>query len=333
MTMQTLLKHMIFAAALLVPAAVQAACSGTDVRPSLSEEARAEIAERTAALPYPEGNHWRATRGEQTITLVGTMHLHDPRMSEIVARLAPTVASADLLLVEITAEEEAALLNAISTDPTIAFLTDGPSLIDRVSPEVWDALATAAQKRGVPPFMAAKYQPWFLSLTLAIAPCAMADLHAGKVGLDKLIMAEATQASVPIAALETHREMIDLLAADPIEEQIQFLPLIAQMEHTVDDATATTVAAYFEEQHGALLAFSRVFTRDRIGLPSEEFEVLFDEMMAMLLDQRNMMWMDRIDQREEPNIVIAVGAAHLGGETGLLNQLELRGFTLERQPF
>ncbi|WP_193743481.1 TraB/GumN family protein [Tateyamaria sp. ANG-S1] len=331
--MQTLLKHVIFAATLLIPAAVQAACSGTDMRPYLSEAAQAEISERTAALPYAEGNHWRATRGDQTITLVGTMHIHDPRMADIVARLAPTVASADLLLVEITAEEEAALLNAISTDPTIAFLTDGPSLIERVSPDVWATLADAAQKRGVPPFMAAKYQPWFLSMTLAIAPCAMADLHAGKVGLDKLIMAEAAQADVPIAALETHREMIDLLAADPIEEQMQFLPLVAQMESTVDDATATTVAAYFEEQHGALLAFSRVFTRDQISFPPEEFEALFDEMMVMLLDQRNLMWMDRIDQRDEPNIVIAVGAAHLGGDTGLLNQLELRGFTLERQPF
>ncbi|WP_147109032.1 TraB/GumN family protein [Tateyamaria sp. syn59] len=331
--MQTLLKCAIYAVALLVPAALHAACAGPDVRPSLSAEAQAEIAARTAALPYPEGNHWRATRQGQTITLIGTMHLHDPRMTDIVQRLAPTISAADLLMVEITSEEEAGLLNAVSTDPTIAFLTDGPSLIDRVSPEVWTVLSEAAQKRGVPPFMAAKYQPWFLSMTLAIAPCAMADLHAGKVGLDKMIMAAATAADVPIAALETHRELIDLLAADPIEEQVQFLPLVAQMERTVDDATATTIAAYFEEQHGALLAFSRVYTRDQIDFPATEFETLFDEMMTMLLDQRNLLWMDRIDQRTETDIVIAVGAAHLGGETGLLNQLDERGFTLERQPF
>ncbi|APX13844.1 hypothetical protein BWR18_11530 [Tateyamaria omphalii] len=319
--------------AMMAPVALHAACSGADLRPQLSTEARAEIAERTAALPFPEGNHWRATRGDQTITVIGTMHLHDPRMNDIVDRLAPTLASTDLLLVEITAEEEAALLNAVSTDPTIAFITDGPSLIDRVSPKIWAVLAEAAQKRGVPPFMAAKYQPWFLSMTLSIAPCAMADLHAGRVGLDKMIMAKARQADVPIMALETHREMIDLLAADPVDEQVRFLPLAAQMEGTVDDATATTIAAYFEEQHGALLAFSRVFTRDQIDFPPAEFEALFDEMMGTLLDRRNLLWMDRIDARDERSIVIAVGAAHLGGETGVLKQLETRGFTLQRQPF
>ncbi|WP_299610742.1 TraB/GumN family protein [uncultured Tateyamaria sp.] len=331
--MRNLARYVVYAFVLLLPAMVHAACSGVDVRPLLEPAAQSEIASRTAALPYPEGNHWRATRGDQTITVVGTMHLHDPRMAPVVRRLAPTIETADLLLVEITSDEEAALLRTIATDPTVAFLTEGPSLIERVSPEVWAALAEAARKRGIPPFMAAKYQPWFLSLTLAIAPCAMADLHGGKVGLDKMIMAEAVQANVPIAALETHREVIDLLAADPIEEQVRFLPLVAQMEHTVDDAMATTIAAYFEEQHGALLAFSRVYTRDQIEFPPEEFEALFDDMMETLLDQRNLMWMQRIDERTEEDIVIAVGAAHLSGETGLLNQLSQRGFALERRPF
>ncbi|MEL6467868.1 MAG: TraB/GumN family protein [Pseudomonadota bacterium] len=317
----------------LVPGAVLAACTGTDLRPTLSPAAQAAIAAETATLAYPEGNHWRATKGDKTITVLGTMHLHDPRMTAVVDRLAPTLEKADLVLVEITAQEEAAMLSAIATDPSIAFLTDGPSLIDRVPPDIWSELAEAAQRRGVPPFMAAKYQPWFLSLTLALAPCAMADVQAGKPGLDKMVIGAAEAAGVPVEGLETFREVLDVLGADPIEEQLRFLPLMVQMERTVDDATATTIATYFDEEHGALLAFSRVFTREQIDFPRAEFDALFDEMMGMLLDQRNLMWMQRIDQRNEDDIVIAVGAAHLSGQTGLLKQLEERGFQLERLAF
>ncbi|MEL7133133.1 MAG: TraB/GumN family protein [Pseudomonadota bacterium] len=317
----------------LVPGAVLAACTGTDLRPTLSPAAQAAIAAETATLAYPEGNHWRATKGDKTITVLGTMHLHDPRMTAVVDRLAPTLEKADLVLVEITAQEEAAMLSAIATDPSIAFLTDGPSLIDRVPPDIWSELAEAAQRRGVPPFMAAKYQPWFLSLTLALAPCAMADVQAGKPGLDKMVIGAAEAAGVPVEGLETFREVLDVLGADPIEEQLRFLPLMVQMERTVDDATATTIATYFDEEHGALLAFSRVFTREQIDFPRAEFDALFDEMMGMLLDERNLMWMQRIDQRDEDDIVIAVGAAHLSGQTGLLKQLEERGFQLERLAF
>ncbi|WP_299043377.1 TraB/GumN family protein [uncultured Tateyamaria sp.] len=331
--MHTFVRSCLAACAFVLPGLAMAACTGADLRETLTPQDKAEIASQVASMPYPEGNHWQATRGDQTIALIGTMHLHDARMGAIVDRLRPTIAGADLLLVEITSDEEAAMLNAIATDPSIAFLTDGPSLIDLVAPDVWTELAAAVQKRGVPPFMAAKYQPWFLSLTLALAPCAAADVQAGKPGLDKQIIGAADAADVPVAGLETFREVFDLMASDPLEEQLRFLPLTIQMERTVNDATATTIASYFEERHGELLAFSQVFTRGQIDIAADEFDALFDEMMGMLLDQRNLMWMDRIDQRTERNIVIAVGAAHLSGETGLLNQLALRGYTVERRPF
>ncbi|WP_299772853.1 TraB/GumN family protein [uncultured Tateyamaria sp.] len=328
-----MVRQLLLALSFMAPLAAHAACTGTDLRPTLDDTAQNEIASISTNMPFSEGNHWRAVRDNQVINLVGTMHIFDARMEAIVDRLEPVVETADLLMVEITAKEEAALLNAIATDPSIAFLSNGPSLIDLVSPETWTVLSEAAQARGVPPFMAAKYQPWFLSLTLGIAPCAMADLHAGKVGLDKMVMARATAADVPIVELETHQDLIALLGSEPIEEQVRFLPMIAQMEQFIVDSTATTVESYFDEKHGELLAFSRVFSRGQVDLPDGEFDVLFDDMMEELLVQRNLAWMDRIDARTEANIVIAVGAAHLSGESGLLQQLSDRGFELERMPF
>lgn len=323
----------LFVALLTAPSASIAACRGVDLRDRLDPAMRAEMAAIVAGHAYAEGNHWRATRDGRVITVIGTMHISDPRMDAITDRLAPVVAAADVLLLEVTKAEEAALGRAITADPSIAFLTEGPTLIDRLPPDVWSALSDAAQARGVPAFVAAKYQPWFLSLTLAVAPCAVADFHRGKKGLDHRLTDIATASAVPVDALETALDVIEVLAAEPIDEQIRFLPLAARMERFIDDTTATTIEAYFDERHGELLAFGKVFTRAQIDFPAAEFDQLFNEMMAQLLDQRNLAWMERIEARSESDIVVAVGAAHLGGETGLLNQLALRGYTLERQPF
>ena len=116
----------------LLPVASHATCTGDDIRPTLSLAQQDEIAALVAARPFPTGNHWRATRQGQTITLIGTMHLFDARMPEIVDRLTPTLAATDLLMVEVTDREEQDLQSAIATDPSIAFLTEGPSLIEVV---------------------------------------------------------------------------------------------------------------------------------------------------------------------------------------------------------
>ncbi len=55
--------------------------------------------------------------------------------------------------------------------------------------------------------------------------------------------------------------------------------------------------------------------------------------MQTMLDTRNALWMPRILGRAEGNIVVAVGAAHLSGDAGLLAQLNQAGYSLSRAEF
>ena len=109
-----------------------------------------------ADIPFPEGLIWTATKGADTITVVGTMHIFDPRLEAIRAKVKDNVTDADLVLVEATPEDEAALQELIVTDPGRLFIVDGPTLPEQLDPETWEMIAAAATERGIPGFMAAK---------------------------------------------------------------------------------------------------------------------------------------------------------------------------------
>lgn len=318
--------------ALLLPSVLWANCGGFDLRATLSDADRAEIATRLDGLPFPAGNHWKASRDGRTIHVIGTMHIDDPRMDAVAARLAPVIETADQVLVEATLEDQKQLQIEIATNPSLAFLT-GKTLIDLMPPDEWQALAKAAQARGIPSFMAAKFQPWYLSLILSMSPCTLREAAAGAKGLDHRILEYAAAAKVPTASLEHYTTVFSLFGQDSIEEQIDMLSVSILPEEHSENATATLAAQYFDEAHMAALETSRVISRPLVDLPPAEFDAVFDQFMDLLVAQRNLNWMDVIDKAEGARIVVAAGALHLGGEKGVLNLLAQRGYDLERLRF
>lgn len=317
---------------LLLPTIASPSCGGQDLRPSLSAEQKAEIAARTDSVIFKEGNHWKATKGGRSIHLIATMHIDDPRMDALAARLAPIIRQADTVLVEATEDAQAQLQRDIATNPELAFLT-GATLIDLMPAEEWAKLAAAANARGIPGFMAAKFQPWYLSLMLSVSPCTLKEIASGAKGLDHRIIQIAKEARVTTKALEPYTMIFDLFSGYSMKAQLEMLTVGILPDAVSENATVTLAEQFFEEVHIEGMETSRVATRDHVNLPSEEFDALFDQMIELLVDQRNLKWMNPIEQAQGDKIVVAAGALHLGGENGLLNLLQKRGYTLERLPF
>lgn len=315
---------------ILMPMTLWAACSGTDLRDTLTDAQKTEIAARLNGVPYAEGLYWTATKDARVIHVIGTLHLDDARLDPIAARLTPLIARADHILLEATAEDQEALQRMMATTPELAFLT-GKTLIDLMPAEDWEKLSQAAAERGIPSFMAAKFQPWFLSLMLSMSPCAVKSMAAGEGGLDKRIMQIAAEAGRPMSSLEPVDTVFRLFNRDPIERQIELLGLGLIPADVSENANATLLAQYFDQDVMAVLETSRIITRPHIDLPAAEFDALFDQMMVLLLDDRNTAWMDPIEATPGDTLVVAAGALHLGGEMGILNLLADRGYTLERQ--
>ncbi len=71
----------------------------------------AELNAAVADVPYAQGILWRARRDDQDMLIVGTMHIHDPRLEAIREQIRDEVENADLILLEATAESEQQLQN------------------------------------------------------------------------------------------------------------------------------------------------------------------------------------------------------------------------------
>lgn len=312
---------------------VLAACAGNDLRPTFGPAEQARLQAALDETPFADGNHWKATRGTATLHLIGTMHLADPRLDGPVSRLRDTIESADLLLLEMTGEDEQALQDRLTADPSFLLMSDAtlPELLDEAQ---WQQMSDALNARGVPPFMAARFQPWYVSVILAVPPCAAAtDLSTG--GMDARLEEIAETRGIPRAALEDVETIFAAFADQPRDVQIDMM-LSALVDPAInEDLFATLLASYFDEAPAEGWAVSSILAERYSPIPSDAAAEIFATMEQELLIDRNLAWipvlLDATEQHE--TVVAAFGAAHLPGRNGVLALLEAEGFTLERLPF
>ena len=312
---------------------VWAACAGNDLRALLNAEEQAALAAELDGQPFTTGNHWRATSDDSAIHLIGTMHLADPRLEPHVQLLAPIVENADLLLLEMTDEDEKALQTRLSSDTSLLLLPDA-SLPELLSEEDWNKMSDALSARGLPPFMAARFQPWYVSILLAIPPCATAqDLSVG--GMDARLEEIAMAADVPRRALEVAETIFASFATQPQDVQVQMMLSALVDPSAGEDMFATLLASYFDENHAEGWAVSALLAQRFSPIDPDQSADIMATMEQTLLVDRNRAWLPVLldAAKEHDTVVAAFGAAHLSGETGIPALLAAEGFTLERLPF
>ena len=316
----------------LTAGTAQALCEGTGYLDTLTDAQAARVAEAAAATPNGTGLHWTATRGADRVEIIGTMHVHDPRIAPLAGRFAPLVADADVLMVEAGPEEEAQLQAEMGRNPGLVFVIDGPTLPERLDEPTWKALAEAAASRGLPAVLASKMRPWYLSLNLAIPPCAMPDLVAGRRGLDHALLAEAEASGTPVVALEAWDTLFTLMQGADEEEQIEMLKLSLVPPDVQSQVFVSMLDSYFAGEVAEVWEVSRVAVDEVSGLTPERAEEIFAETEEELLTTRNRAWIPVIEaQMGEADIaVVAVGAAHLPGEDGVIALLRDSGWTVTR---
>ncbi|WP_108814477.1 TraB/GumN family protein [Loktanella sp. Alg231-35] len=309
-----------------------AACTGVSYLDQISDAQRMQLDVAVADMPFAEGLVWKATKSADTVTVIGTMHIYDPRLEALRATLTDTITNADLVMLEATPEEEDKLQDMIVTDPGRLFIVDGPTLPEMLDSGTWDLIADAASQRSIPPFMAAKMQPWYLSLMLAVPPCAMEDMVSGVRGLDQMIIQDAEAAGVPMQAVEPFTTLFDIFKNDSIDEQVDMLRVNMLSPAIQQQMFVAMLDRYFAEDVGRLWELSRVAIADIPGLDPAEGVTMFAEMQEALLETRNRNWIPVILAATETHddIVVAVGAAHLIGDQGVLQLMQNDGWTLTR---
>ncbi|MCA3449083.1 MAG: TraB/GumN family protein [Rhodobacter sp.] len=308
-----------------------ARCQGSNLIAALPAETRAALRAAADAAPFAQGNFWRATRGGQVLHLIGTFHLDDPRHAAIVARLAPVIDSASTILVEAGPAEEAALQDALAADPSLIYLTGGPSLAETLPPATWDRLKAALRARSIPPFLGSTMRPVYLSVLLSTPPCASKDPAASQNGLDRRIIDQSLSSQVPVQALEPFMTVFGVFAQMTDQQQLDMLTLSLALAGQSEDMLTTLQDAYFAEDSRIFWEFSRWQALNAPGANPDTAARDFAMMEEQLVSARNRAWIPVIEAALAGGPVFAAfGALHLSGQDGVLALLEQAGFTLER---
>lgn len=305
-------------------------CGGRDLIDAMAPDEARALRDTVADMPYAEGLLWRATRGDTVIDIFGTYHFRHRATQAHLDRLDPLIARADKVYLEISNADQAEMQSAMGRDPSMMFLTDGPTLIDLLGEEDWTAYADAMRARGIPPFMAAKFKPLWATMMLGMGPCEMTSGALKAQGIDTLVGDVAAAGGNPSRSLEDYAELLGLLDAAPMEEQLDLIRLSLAWPGDTDDLSYTIRERYLAQETALIWEFSRFLSLEHGGPTAEaDFAALTD----IFLERRNRAWVDKLMAETQPGerLFLAFGAGHLPGEIGVLRLLEAQGFAIERQ--
>lgn len=313
-------------------APLRAQCAGENLFSDMDPARLAAITAAADAVPFPRGNYWRASRGDEVITIIGTYHFDDPRFGPVLDLITPKIAASTTVLVEAGPEEEKALLDLIARDPGKMMITQGPTLLERLPPETWEQLSQALSARGVPAFMAAKLQPWYVTVMLSVPPCAIAGMADPK-GLDRLVIDTALARDVPIRSLEPFDTIFRIFGSLSDAEMLAMIQSSLAVEDQAEDYSATLADSYFAGESRMIWEYMRDESYGLPGYTRDQIDAEFARMEELLMAARNRSWVPVLtDAAADGPVFAAFGALHLSGEEGVLNLLKAEGFTLEELP-
>lgn len=319
------------AASLFVrPTPLRAGCAGRDLFPLIERMAPRRFAELTAevaATPFAKGALFKVSRERGSPSYVfGLLHLADPRVVTFRPSVVEALRRSSRLAVE-TTETGARLTQAIRKDPAMmraAMIAKGagrPAAL--LGAEDFQALEALADSLGMKSADASELKAQVLALMLDRPTCAR---EAGPYA-DELIVRMARRANTKVIGLETMVEQLDGLG--PLSEEAARALLVSTLRQAPfsEDILETTIRRYADEDLGALLVWMRspelVPGVADSGTPPEFLDRLLDGRTARMARRARPLF-------ERGGVFVAVGAAHLPGERGLLRLLEKEGFTIER---
>lgn len=310
-----------------------ALCEGVDLIDEIrasDPDRYAEAEARAAKHPNAEGIFWRITKGDAPASyLFGTFHSNDDGLGDRVDAPFEAAREARLVFVEIDAAEKASMDRAFAADPAI-FMASEPTPFAAYLPADLAAKAEArVAEYGVPAMVAAHMKPWFVQVLLSSPPCHVAAIQAGEQVLDQQIEAAAIEAGAQVRGLETWRDQISLFSGASLEEQREGLRLTLLTGDRPADVLETLRRLYAAERPMMIWEISMM--QARMNASDMEIEPMIDAFWERAVVKRNIGMVETAaPELEKGDVLIAVGALHLGGEFGLVELLRRRGFTVDR---
>ncbi len=270
-------------------------------------------------IRHAEGRLWRIERaGAPPSHIIGTMHVADPRVRDLPAPIREVFEGSEQAAFEMrmTPEEQAAMMACLGPAERSRRLT---KLVDRAT---FKRLVELAARYGVPEKDVDELHPFALSYLLSYPPEEHQRQAAGDLVLDTWLIQWAYDLGMRVEGLETLEEHLGFIDAVPLRDHATMLRELVEQLEEEPDRFDRLVEDYLDGD------MSRVLGELEAEARKDPAARAFKE---ALLDQRNRQMVERmIPLLERGKTFVAVGAAHLPGDEGMLHLLERRGYRVTR---
>lgn len=305
------------------------ACSGENVLEALKTEnpqAYDKVMAEGEAVPNGKGIFWKVEKpGLEPSYMLGTMHVADPRVLEMPPGAKEALARAQTIVVESDEVlDESKAMAALLMKPELTMFTDGRSIETLVPPQDLQLLKDGLKAKGITLSAVSRMKPWMLMSMVSIPACEVARKGGGNLFLDKKIAKEAAAEGKQVKGLETLEEQANAINAIPLELHIKSLVEALKLGPKMDDVFFTMTEVYLSGNIGIIQPMLKVVAPD--GTEDQAGYAEFDE---LVITKRNQLMAERAAPIfAEGSAFVAVGAAHLPGEQGLIELLRRHGFTV-----
>ena len=200
---------------------------------------------------------------------------------------------------------------------------DGKTLKSVLSPKAYSLLKKHLESMGINMNKVNKYKPWALLLSLGKRSRSSLEFRSD-LGIENYFFRLAKDAGKPTGGLETMEDQLNVFDKLTFKEQGKLI---------IDAFTSKSP----KEQEKEFLTLVKNWHQGNLAELERNVEEgkKYPKLHKAILEDRNRNWIPQIEEflKEDKNVLVIVGAAHLAGDYGLLNLLTEKGYELERFSF
>ena len=274
-----------------------------------------------AAPPPPKPLLWKVSDGDNSIYLLGSFHALKPSDYPLAPSVGAAFADAEAVAFEMSPEEmnSPALAGKLVS---AARLPAGQTLKSTLPAAQWLRLEKYAAKRGMSLDTYQGIEPWLVSMVISLGEMA-ANGYDPKIGLDQHLMGLAAAAKKRSLGLESGDDQIAALdSMSPLEQQ-------QTLSETLDEVEDPK--GKIDELHDIWRAGDVAKLEQAMGA---ELQQKYPKLYKRINVDRNQAWLPKLramlDDEPLDDTLVVVGSLHLVGTDGVVNQLKLRGYKVEK---
>jgi len=311
-------------------AAEDLACGAKDLVAGLEASNPAEYAKLKAEgekVKNSGSRFWKLEKaGQQPNWLLGTMHLSDPRVTDLPAEAKAAFDGSSVVVLESDEIlDQAKAAASLMAKPELMTFTGKETISDYLTPDEKKLVEDGLMKRGMPFLAVAKMKPWILASMVALPTCELSRKAQGLPFLDMKLARDGVAAGKEVKGVETLAEQIEAMASLPMSFHVQALVSVVKYPDYTSDMMETTLQLYLRGDIGLVMPAGRYFAPEQDAAEFAGMELFEQKLITM----RNHNMADRgAPILARGNVFMAVGALHLTGDEGLVELLRKQGYTV-----